>query len=361
MISNNTTVGIHCRGISSGSGPARYTQRLIRGLNRYPNIELVLIHPKEENHKLFENHKQIQTWNRFHTPIHEVNMLPTEIGPFFHDLDILHYPMAFASPAFFISSADKIVVTVHGVESVQYPEGADFFRSRIDFMRRVLSEKIDMIFSVSETSKQNISEYFQYPAKDIKVTYNEAPENFYPAKSPPLDSLPKEYFLNVSNINNKKNIKRIIQSSMSGGRKYPVVLTATEKEIEKETDFNVPENVYPIGYVSDQKLPTLYSHSNALLFPSLQESFGMPIIEAMSCACPVITSNRSAMPEIAGDSALLVDPESTSEIREAMDVLWNDSAYRRYLSWKGFQRSQEFGSGTTAAQVTNGYYSLLND
>ena len=356
-------VGIQCRGITSGSGPARYTQRMINGLASYDSISLVLFHPKNEQHKLFDLHEDVATPKRLRTPIHELNMLPTELAPTFYSehLDIFHYPMAFSTPLFFLTGADNTIATIHGVESYTVPRAATNFRHRIDYMRKKLCGKLDRILTVSNETKRNISKYYQYSKNKIKVTHNEVTKRFRPKndRSDLPESVPERYFLNVSNINKKKNIDRIIRATRRGDIQYPLVLTTKKESITKQYGIDVPSNVYTIGRVPDSLLPPLYSCSEGLVFPSLQESFGMPIIEAMACACPVVTSNRSAMSEIAGDSAILITPESVSEIREAMDRLWENTRLREVLVQKGLSRSDEFRPGTTAKQVYECYNELL--
>jgi len=96
------------------------------------------------------------------------------------------------------------------------------------------------------------------------------------------------------------------------------------------------------GYVSQEKLPCLYRNADLFVFPSLYEGFGLPVLEAMACGTPVITSNTSSLPEVAGDAAVLVDPYSVEDIADAMERVLTDPDLRTELSRKGKERAKQF-------------------
>ncbi|MGH7700708.1 MAG: glycosyltransferase family 4 protein, partial [Gemmatimonadales bacterium] len=110
-----------------------------------------------------------------------------------------------------------------------------------------------------------------------------------------------------------------------------------------------------LGYVPAEDLAALYGLARFLVFPSLDEGFGLPVAEAMACGCPAITSNISALPEVAGDAALLVDPTSTDEIAGAMRRLWTDEALRNALVRRGLARAAGYRWERTAAATVAVY------
>jgi glycosyltransferase involved in cell wall biosynthesis len=118
----------------------------------------------------------------------------------------------------------------------------------------------------------------------------------------------------------------------------------------------LPERAMHLTAVSDDELASLYSGARGLLYPSLYEGFGLPILEAMASGCPVLTSNCTAMPEIAGDAAILVDPLSVGSIAEGIRFLADDS-WARSLAQKGVLRCRDFSWERTAQSVEN---ALLN-
>ena len=105
-----------------------------------------------------------------------------------------------------------------------------------------------------------------------------------------------------------------------------------------------------LGYVPDQHLPALYSGATAFVFPSLFEGFGLPVLEAMACRCPVITSNLSSLPEVAGRGAILVDPYSVDDISQAMSKVMNPE-FRMKLQEKGFKQVKRFSWEKTARET----------
>ena len=115
--------------------------------------------------------------------------------------------------------------------------------------------------------------------------------------------------------------------------------------------FHVTQRVYFAGAVPETRLPSLYRSAEALVFPSLYEGFGLPILEAMACGTPVVTANVTAMPEVAGGAALLVDPTSVEQIARAMEQILSDTTLRQQLRHKGLIRSAEFSWAGTAATV----------
>jgi glycosyltransferase involved in cell wall biosynthesis len=114
---------------------------------------------------------------------------------------------------------------------------------------------------------------------------------------------------------------------------------------------HITQRVYFAGVVRETELPSLYRGAEALVFPSLYEGFGLPILEAMGCGTPVVTANVTAMPEVAGGAALLVDPTSVEQIARAMEQIVSDTTLRRQLRHKGLTRAAEFSWASTAARV----------
>jgi glycosyltransferase involved in cell wall biosynthesis len=107
-------------------------------------------------------------------------------------------------------------------------------------------------------------------------------------------------------------------------------------------DADILNHIHFTGYVPNKELPAIYSLASLFLYPSLRESFGIPLVEAMACGVPVITSNTSSMPEIAQDAALIADPFKPETIAEAIQQLWNDKTLQQSLIAKGIERAKHF-------------------
>ena len=123
---------------------------------------------------------------------------------------------------------------------------------------------------------------------------------------------------------------------------------------------NLKERVHFTGYIDANDLPTIYSLAEGLVFPSFYEGFGLPILEAMACGCPVITSNVSSMPEVAGDAALLIDPKNTEAIAQAMASVISNEKLRKKLIEKGYEQVKKFTWDKTAEETLALYKQVAN-
>jgi glycosyltransferase involved in cell wall biosynthesis len=123
---------------------------------------------------------------------------------------------------------------------------------------------------------------------------------------------------------------------------------------------DLADHVIELGHVEDKILPALYSAAEAFVFPSLHEGFGLPVLEAMACGTPVLTSNTSALPEIAGDAALLVDPTSVDAIAEGLVRILTDNCLRNRLIEAGKTRASKFTWQAAAAQTMRAYERMSN-
>jgi glycosyltransferase involved in cell wall biosynthesis len=161
----------------------------------------------------------------------------------------------------------------------------------------------------------------------------------------------------VSNRRGHKNEFRIVQAIARDGISADTRLVFTGSptaELAECIDrHNVNSRVHFVGVVPDAKLPSLYRSAEALVFPSLYEGFGLPVLEAMACGTPVVTSNLSALPEVAGDAALLVDPTSVEEIADAIRRVLYDTALRQQLRERGLRQAAQFTWESTTGKVQN--------
>jgi len=169
------------------------------------------------------------------------------------------------------------------------------------------------------------------------------------------DRLPFPYLLCVSNRKRHKNEFRVVDAFATSSLAEQLHLVFTGNPTRELREFieqhHVTREVYFAGTIPEEKLPSLYGGAQALIFPSLYEGFGLPLLEAMACGTPVLTSNVTAMPEVAGDAALLVDPTSVEEISVAMRKIVSDSSLREQLQRKGRERAGQFTWSNTARRV----------
>lgn len=208
----------------------------------------------------------------------------------------------------------------------------------------------------------------------ITVIHLAAGEHFRPQAEPVIHSVldrtgvRQPYILYVGSIEPRKNLIRLLEAFAQlrhwstrwdlvvvGGRNIwkssPVGETTEKLELKHFVHFT--------GYIPDSDLPGIYNGADLFVFPSLYEGFGLPVLEAMACGTPVITSNTSSLPEVAGDAALLVDPYNVEEIAAAMRHVLEDSALANDLRERGLEHAKKFSWEKTARQTISVYEKVL--
>lgn len=274
-------------------------------------------------------------------------------------------------------TACPLVVSVHDVSFKLYPE---FFSFRDRLLFRALLpfslQRADAVITISEHARKEILRHYPAVAGRVYVTPL-APAPFYGriAEKSQLDSVLKEYaiehefILAVGNIQPRKNLSRLIRAfSKVHGRLKEVQLVIVGKEEwrtstihELVAELELTGMVIFTGYVPEKELVLLYNAARVFTYPSIYEGFGLPILEAMACGVPVVTSNSSAMPEVAGDAAILIDPFSEEEIADGILQILSNQELAHALSEAGLRRAAEFTWQHTIEQTVAIYRKVLHD
>jgi glycosyltransferase involved in cell wall biosynthesis len=268
---------------------------------------------------------------------------------------------------------DRLAVTVHDVIPLLYPSsqpcpyGAFLWHAYFSSLRRA-----DLIFTDSEHSKSDMVGRFEVPPDKIVVTYLGYDSNLFNAQ--PLDSLHKEktlkrygitqpYVLHVGTTERRKNLVRLARAYqlLCERRKsfsFQLVLCGRiapdSEDLQRAVSGHKDQGrVAILNRVPDDDLSILYKSAAGFAMPSIYEGFGLPLLEAMASGVPVMSSNRSSLPEIGGDAVLYFNPESVEEISHAMERLLSDTTLRKELTQRGLQRAQRF-SWQSCARITLG-------
>ncbi len=275
---------------------------------------------------------------------------------------VIHFPYNWSFP---VKKAVPTVLTVHDVIPFTFREAQGLYTNLVKYkpgMRKACGLN-DMIATVSEFSRQDISRKVGVSLKKIHVIYNGLRD-----PNPHDDKVEEalrerlglgdRFVLNVGGIHERKNIPRLIHAfsalARRSGYNGKLVITgkvsgAPYQEKMKRicdgavADAGIKERVTFSSFISERELDELFRMADFLIYPSLYEGFGMPVIEAMRAGLPVITSNTSALPEVAGGAALLVDPEDTEDMTRKMELLLSDEVLKKELIKKGQARSTSFG------------------
>jgi glycosyltransferase involved in cell wall biosynthesis len=217
----------------------------------------------------------------------------------------------------------------------------------------------DRVITVSHFEKNRIAEFFGMKGNDkLDAIYNGVSEHFKPISNieelkriKEKYKLPDNYFFFLGNTDPKKNTKGTLKAfsdflKQTKSNHKLVMLDYDKIELNKLlvdiNDTDLINRIVLTGYVTNTDLPAIYSQCDVFLYPSLRESFGIPMLEAMACGVPVITSNTSSMPEVAGEAAHIINPLNPEEITTGLIEILNNNAYRKSLCNKGLERSKQF-------------------
>jgi glycosyltransferase involved in cell wall biosynthesis len=232
-------------------------------------------------------------------------------------------------------------------------------------------KKAELILTVSEFERQNIVDTLKIPEKKIEVLYNGVGPQFNNSyghdvvrKFKEDQDFPEQYVLFLGNTAPKKNtinvVKAFARYADNVNIPIPLVLLDYSKALvqklleEIKQPHLIKHFIFP-GYVSHQQMPLVYAGATLFLYPSLRESFGLPILEAMACGVPVITSDTSSMPEVAGNAAILIDPHDVLAISNAIMLVLSNEKLKNELVLKGLQRAAIFSWKASAQRLLDVY------
>ena len=264
------------------------------------------------------------------------------------------------------------VMTIHDLTFLKYPQYCTTLVQRyLERIKRCLTWT-DLIITFSENTKQDIIEHFNINSEKIKITYEASrysSHEVYFNKIKPLKnsidydfSIP--YLLFVSTIEPRKNLITLIKAFDYLKEKHKIphnLILIGQKGWKYQSSFEAikksryRESIYHLNYLSDELLAFFYHQTDAFIYPSFYEGFGLPILEAMTLGSPVITSNTSSLPEVAGDAALLINPNDVLELAEAVLKVIDDSQLRKELIKKGRERAKLFSWERTARETFQAY------
>ena len=360
-----------------GHGLARYSRELYAAMQTVSvdlKVTPVAAWSSMEEDQLLELQQhtglQLLPWGKRMTPLAWAFLNNPPIEQWLPETDVVHavalgYPVATRKP---------LVVTVHDLGPLTHPE---FFTNTNPWiMQRSLSQLVKQAAAVICVSQSTADELISYVGNELEgrvhVVNEGVSSEFFQAADPaclqdigdlPLPGTP--FVLATGKISPRKNIQGLIQaiSRLSSILPHHLVLAGGDgwgvDEVYKQLDDpHIRERVHFPGYVSDQQLRALYAAASVYVHPSLYEGFGLTVLEAMASGCPVVTSNVTSLPEVAGDAALLVDPLDISALASAIESICSDAGVASELVKKGSVRARSFQWDVCAGQVFDVYSSV---
>ena len=246
------------------------------------------------------------------------------------------------------------IFTIHDLNHIDRPENSSFLkRLYYKFVMRRACLRAAAVLTVSDFSRRRIVEWSGVSATKVFNVGNGVGRRYQPAGD--VYQPGYDYFLCVSNRkahkNEERTIKAFASSSLSPSVKLIMSGVGTKELISLIRDLGIIDRVVCLGRIEETEMPNLYRGALGVIFVSMYEGFGLPIVEAMACGIPVITSNCTAMPEVAGGAALLVDPLSLIDITNAINRVGSDELLRSRLKSDGLIQAQNFTWDKVAENV----------
>jgi glycosyltransferase involved in cell wall biosynthesis len=359
-----------------GAGIGRLVRNLVQALfeydtdNRYrifvsgvqSHIPLPFFQHIETRHTRLSPVWLARLWHRLHLP------LPVE---FWTGKSELYHATDFVLPPTLAQT--KTILTVHDLSFVRVPETTSPNLKRyLDVVVPRSLHRATHIIADSQATKTDITDIYDVSPHKVSVVlsgvdahFHHVSDNHYLHEKYNIPTRP--FLLSVGTVQPRKNYSRLIQSlAILRQKGYDIgyVIAGGKGWLQDEMYTTIQKNnmqdyVHLIGFADENDLSALYSMATALVYPSLYEGFGFPILEGMACHTPVITANVSSLPEVAGDATLLVDPYNIDEIVHSITRLLDDSALRQTLIQKGIQNIQRFTWQNSAKQLVEVYQSVL--
>lgn len=356
------------------TGIGRYMTQLMSALQAIKDVDVVMLATeKSDPYNLWS------TFETYHLPfcryapaLMSWGNLVLPVVAKRSGLDVIHDPNGvapFLGPALGV----RRVVTIHDAVPFRFPaqhNRLDNWRFRM--MLPLAARCADAVITVSASARQDLAHFLRLHEHKIYLTGEAAGSEFAPASPEAVAAVltrlgvQQPYLLYLGGLNGRKNVERLLAAFAEVRRAHPALtlvivgkrqwraegieVALAQHELEPYVRFT--------GYLPDADVPLLYSGATAFVFPSLYEGFGLPVLEAMACGAPVVTSNVSSLPEVAGDAALLVDPCDTAAIAAAIRRIIEEPGLAERLRTRGLARAAQFSWERTAEETLAVYHRL---
>ena len=323
---------INSRNLSSHkTGVQRYTEEIVK---RFPKNSYSLLSPN-----LWPRGKIGHLWEQLVLPYKANRILlwcPSNTGPVLYR---------------------KQIVTIHDVVPFDHPEWLNqSFAKWYRLIQPILVKNARHVITISNFSKERILHHFNIASDKVSVIYNGVDDSFFNSESKILTSIPfQRYILSLGSLEPRKNLGRLLVAWEKISPKYPdvgLVIAGSKGSVRVFKDYNIKSDlkkVFFTGHIQDDHLPGLYRNAEAFFYLSEYEGFGIPPLESMASGTLTVTSNRTAIPEVVDNSAIMVDPFKITEIEDSIELsLVMNEDEKKELVKKGVNRAKRFSWQETA-------------
>ena len=359
------------------TGLGNYSRTLVSNLaDQFPDNEYHLFSPKLKKHR--ETNLFLESQPPFFK--HTSGKVPASFWRSFkmkdeikkQGIDVFH-GLSHELPNGIQQTNVKTVVTIHDLVFKIYPKFFPFVDRKIyDLKFRSACEKADAVVAISENTKQDIIRFYDIPEEKIKVIYQSCNSSFLVEKKMKERAavlkkydLPSEYLLYVGSIIERKNLLTIVKAmeQLPNDLDIPLVVVGSGKGYLKKikkyiANRPIRRRIIFTKNIAFTDLPAIYQHAQLFIYPSVYEGFGIPIIEALNSAVPVISSPISSLPEAGGESSFYVDPKNVSAMSRGISKILGDSIYRVEMIENGLEYVRRFDAEKVTGEMMDLYQSL---
>lgn len=276
----------------------------------------------------------------------------------YEQFDIMH-PTYF-DPYFLQYLGNRpFVLTIYDMINELFPK---LRQDKIAKNKKILANKASMIFAISESTKNDIIKILDIEPEKIKVIHLATSMQDIELTECDLN-VPEKFILFTGERGNYKNFYKFINACSSVLIEFGLHLVCTankfsKSELKQFDDLGIEDRVVHVT-ANSKILKHLYTKASLFVFPSLCEGFGIPVLEAFACGCPVALSNKSSLPEVGGDAAVYFDPDSEEYINHTIHTILKDEEKRKYLIKKGYEQAKKFSWAKTAMESMNAYREII--
>ena len=347
------------------AGIGRYARELIRALSRLDHANYYVLFVPRDAHADLLRFDWSPNFTIRRAPLSERHLaalwqrarVPLPIETFIGAVDAFYSPGFLLPPTF----ARRKLVTVHDLSYVRVPEC--FPAPLLNYLNRAVPRSVaraDLILADAASTQRDLADVYGVSLEKIRVLYSGVDPRFRPDVAEDARTRVRElthgrpYLLSVSTIQPRKNYARLIEAfaRLTSNFQFPIsnlqlVICGAKgwmfDEVYQTVErLDLRERVLFPEFIADDDLPALYAGATLFVYPSLYEGFGLPIAEAMACGVPVVCSNASSLPEVAGDAALYFDPRDVDAMTDAIRRALTNDALRADLRARGFVQAKKF-------------------
>ncbi|OQA94403.1 MAG: Alpha-D-kanosaminyltransferase [Bacteroidetes bacterium ADurb.Bin217] len=359
----------------NGTGLGNYSRSLVRSLHaEFPSNEYILFTPSisySNDSFYFTEQFKVVTPRIFSKIGWRSRFMLYALLE--QNIDVYH-GLSHELPFKIETTGIKSVVTIHDVIYKFFPNDFPMIDKAVyDIKWKHACTRADALIATSEATKQDVVELFGVPEKKIHVVYQTCDSMFENIVNDSRKkevcskfSIPQSFILYVGAITERKNILNLVQAynAIKQDVDIPLVLVGNGRQyVEKVKEYIIQESlqsrVILLSNVDSEDLPALYQSARMFVYPSKYEGFGIPILEALKSRTPVITSNISSLPEVGGNAAMYINPDSIEDLSEAMLFLYRNQDACNDLIQKGIAHAQQFSFSAFAHNTMNVYKSIL--